>query len=759
MKKKIKRILIPTIFSILLIYKPVNVYACGPFFTEVRFAFSSKPGEPTKRFVQGQVGLVFPNFDNRYLELSFEYLAGKKYTPIQQDSIFTAWNPPEENYFDRHKTDAIEQWKAARAKVPNHQWVEIQQYFSGQLRPGEYIEYLNINDDAFAHAAEVLEARIREFGIDHPAIADWVHAQDQVFALGKGDSCIPVECDSHYPLVFHYDRFYQIASANFYARNFDLAKNQFMDLSRNQQNPWAKLCRYMAARTLIRKATLAYSQSGVVDTAMMEQAKIHLQKMLSDTSMESFRMPVKRLLNFVLFRIDSDELLKEIGDTLLACSDRELARLVNEMSPDYYDYCMLSGKRDYRNSPKYLHIERRVVEAQRNVARSEEKTDWIWCFRSDDSLDYEHAMKRWNNRITSQAWFVCVFAKTRASDPRINQLLEHARSIPSSSPSYPMVQYHRIRLLQDLGRVQEARSISDVALKAIGMKLPNSSTNYFLVQRANLSNSLTELLTYGQLHPVGYDYPESKPRSMDVVGYRFLMYELAEVNNHVPIQLLANAAAQGVFKENLAAEIALPLWVKAILLNQDSIAMQLASILQTILPELKEEFRTYIETLDFHARHFHAIYMMMKNPGMSPYLQVGYGRSDRVGELNNIRDNWWSEYHPRNYEDTPSLDGLRVTRSVTEFLSENQRQQAEKEWKLLGDLPPVFSIFTAEAVQWANAHPTDPRSPEALYLAIRASRYSAAAVSDSLNARAAFVLLHKKYPKSSWAKKSPYWFK
>jgi hypothetical protein len=267
-----------------------------------------------------------------------------------------------------------------------------------------------------------------------------------------------------------------------------------------------------------------------------------------------------------------------------------------------------------------------------------------------------------------------------------------------------------------------------------------------------------ELLTYGQLLPVGFDYPESNPRSTDVVRYRFLMYELAELNDRVPLKILANAVVQRVFKQNLAAEVALAVWVKAVLLNQNSVALQLAQKLQSLLPELKEEFQSYIATSDLQARRFQGMYIMMKNPGMSPYLRVGYGRSDHVGELDNVRDNWWGRYYIDHYEERLSLDGLRVDRFPSEFLSEDQRQEAEKEWKLLGDLPPVFTIFTSEAVQWAKDHPKDLRSPEALYLAIRASRYSAAATSDSLNAKPAFILLHKKYPSSPWAKKAPYWF-
>jgi hypothetical protein len=176
------------------------------------------------------------------------------------------------------------------------------------------------------------------------------------------------------------------------------------------------------------------------------------------------------------------------------------------------------------------------------------------------------------------------------------------------------------------------------------------------------------------------------------------------------------------------------------------------------MPELSEEFGLYITASDIQARRFQGMYMMMKNPGMRPYIPTGYGRSDNIGELNIFHDNWWGKYYVSREDERLSLDGLQVDRHPAEFLSDKQRREAEMEWKLLGEFQPAFSVFTSEAVKWAKDHPNDPRSPEALYLAIRTSRYSAAGTSDSLNAKPAFVLLHKKYPRSSWAKKAPYWF-
>jgi tetratricopeptide (TPR) repeat protein len=759
MKKTIRRILVLIIVAVVLLYEPANVNACGPFFTYVIFALHYKPGEPVNRFVQGRIGLVFPGFDGQYLRYAFDCLAGRTYTLAQQDSILAAWNPTQQGPGDERTVDPVDKWKSLRETVlRNSPQEEIHQYFFGDIRPGEYVSFVNINGDAFDHAVEVLDARIKEFGLENPAVADWTLAQDRVFALGNSDSIFPGPCDPRFPLVFQYDRFYQIASAHFYARDFKLAATMFGDLSLDPKNPWAKLCRYMVARTLIRRGTLVYSEYGVVDTAALQQARTYLETMLSDTSMISFRAAARRLLNFVLFRIDADELWRETTDMLLTCPDSDLLHLVNECSPEYGDYCTLSRQEEYRKSPERARVEQRIQEVERAVARSEEKTDWLWCFQSGDWRDYEHAMELWKKNTGSDAWFLSVISQTQTSSPGVAQILAHARSIPQASPAYPTAQYHRIRLLQDLGRIEEARAVCDTALAAIDTTMPNATINYFRVQRLNMSRSLSEYLAYSQLFPAGFDNPESNPRSTDFARYRFLMFEADRLNNSIPVHLLADEVAKGIFKQNLAAEAALAVWVRAVLLNQDSVALRLTPALQSLLPELKEELQTYSTVSDPQARRFQGIYTVMKYPGMSPYLPIGYGRSDRVDALNDYRDNWWHEHTIRTDNPIPSLDGLQVTKEISDVLSGEQLRQADQEWKSLQMQLPAFSLFTTEAVKWAKTHPDDPRSPEALHLAVRASRYSAAATSDSLNAKAAFDLLHKNYPKSAWTRKTPYWF-
>src|SRR5581483_8624537 len=62
-------------------------------------------------------------------------------------------------------------------------------------------------------------------------------------------------------------------------------------------------------------------------------------------------------------------------------------------------------------------------------------------------------------------------------------------------------------------------------------------------------------------------------------------------------------------------------------------------------------------------------------------------------------------------------------------------------------------------IAWAKEHPSDARSPEALHLTVRATRYGCTNDESRDYSYGAFQLLDKKYPENEWTKKTPFWFR
>lgn len=82
---------------------------------------------------------------------------------------------------------------------------------------------------------------------------------------------------------------------------------------------------------------------------------------------------------------------------------------------------------------------------------------------------------------------------------------------------------------------------------------------------------------------------------------------------------------------------------------------------------------------------------------------------------------------------------------------------AQQEWQKLSKIGAAPMYFAPVVLGWAKAHPDDPRVPEALHYFVRATRYGCVDKSIGPHSREAFDLLHRKYSKSEWTKKKPYW--
>jgi len=98
------------------------------------------------------------------------------------------------------------------------------------------------------------------------------------------------------------------------------------------------------------------------------------------------------------------------------------------------------------------------------------------------------------------------------------------------------------------------------------------------------------------------------------------------------------------------------------------------------------------------------------------------------------------------------------TVSSPAFLTLAENQRAAVEWRQLHSIGPAARYLPHIVIEWANRHPEDPRVPEALHLAVRATRYGCSDGKPNQLSRQAYTMLHKGYPQSEWAKKTPFWF-
>src|SRR5882724_2520081 len=157
-------------------------FACGPFAMEAVFTFTVHPSFPLDRFARGEIGVVQPSYARSYLYVAYRQLNGLGFTVREQKAIDELWKERLDLNGDLGAQNAVQVWLTARKKVPGVAEPPKIDESRNREKPNEYESYLNCQKDAFEHAATTLDSRIAKYGVDSPAMKDWVEAQDQVFA-------------------------------------------------------------------------------------------------------------------------------------------------------------------------------------------------------------------------------------------------------------------------------------------------------------------------------------------------------------------------------------------------------------------------------------------------------------------------------------------------------------------------------------------------------------------------------------------------
>ena len=226
------------------------------------------------------------------------------------------------------------------------------------------------------------------------------------------------------------------------------------------------------------------------------------------------------------------------------------------------------------------------------------------------------------------------------------------------------------------------------------------------------------------------------------------------LNRQTPISLLIDAASSPTLSANLRQDIAVAAWTRTILLQDGENAAKLVPILPKSIRD------TAGSSIGFSAD-----LAILRNPGIRPYLEPGVARVASFSYFDQLRDNWWCkpwEGLPESGEEKPK------PLAAPGFIPASELARAETEYQRLQELPDSVIVIGQRVVDYAKDHPDDPQVPEALALVVRAGHYACETwnPNGSVNgkseytpvSKAAFELLHRRYPKSPWALKTRYYY-
>jgi hypothetical protein len=609
---------------------------------------------------------------------------------------------------------------------------------------------------------------VTQFGEKSPAVQSWLQAQTLVFrncsAGGAGGAVyIPAAAQTDLPALIRADREYQIAAANLYAGKWDDAEKQFLLISNDASSPWRAIAGLVAARCEIRKATLGTDDPADQKTAFAA-ADAQLTKIIGDPAFDAVKPSALRLRGFVDFRLRPGERASQLSGSL------ERGDSPTTFSTDLDDFSQLA---------RHQAIELASDDAARG---KDPMTDWIISFRfSGDTGAEAHRVVRWQ-QTHSLAWLVAALADATPQTPKVGVLLDASAKVPVNSPAYLTLAFERDTVLADTGKQAQARQEIDKILTMPNDRVPAASRNIFLALRMKLAQNLEELLRYAPRTVVEVPEAVSLPEDFTtaIAGKPLLDDDAAIVfSRKLPLSVLKAAAQSNLLTPRLRRDVAVAAFTRAVLLRDNVAARELAPAVGELVPSLKKQFATYasVDAADADAQEFAAAFLLLHAPGSRPVVGSGWGsRVSDDGEedltaIDDYRDNWWCYLGPTGVVGAadgnpaePQLDeSLRMIYrdgriSAPAFLTAQEREATQREWAAIAALPAGSQWLAERAITWAKAHPDDARVPEALHLAVRATRHGCRGDNTEKFSREAFDLLHQRYPKSDWTAKTPYWF-
>ncbi|MBK8726320.1 MAG: hypothetical protein IPL96_09850 [Holophagaceae bacterium] len=685
--------------------------ACG-FSSEPVFVHTLFPDHGHfEAYAKGDLGLVQPTFARSYLVVAYRHLSGAGMDDqAQQDALRLWW---EREGFGPERKDAVKRdrwedggrnrWKAIRKQV-----VEGEPKLASPYSwDANYAATAQLGDPVFAKAAETLEARIKSHGAKDPWVLSWVKGQDEIFS-GEKTRSLPEAAPAIAPAWFKQDRAYQLAAARFHLGQLAEAKAGFAAIAADRSSPWSDLGAYLAARAGLREAAK--------DPAKLSAVRSSLEALVKDPKRAAIHTDAKAMLDRATYLADPPKYVAALGARLSAKG--AVADFHDAL--DNYTYAwdrIIDGSLEIPDASRSSLVEKDgepVREARATHSRGlvgEEMSDWIRIYTGHG----EEALARWR-RTPTLPWLVAALAHAGAKDPEISKLLESAAKVDAKSPAFLTLAYHRARLLSELGRIPEADRLT-AELQA----RPGLPPTLFNLLRQSQQKRAKDLKAWIGLLPqkiagiteagnINTDPPE--PTQMEDVDSA----DISRLQTLVPLDALKDAALDPASSKLLG----LPAMAleKALLAGRED----LVKALHKPDPKKPDEVDAWLAEQEPAGRAFILA------------LRAGRARNRAC--------------FPKTPEKEPGLP----------VLSKAQQEAAAKEQAAIEALGPSVDQHCKAILAFEAAHPDDPRIPEALHQAVQLTRTGGACGSEETTklSKRAFQLLHKRFPKDPWARKTPY---
>ncbi|MCC7541204.1 MAG: hypothetical protein IT379_33610 [Deltaproteobacteria bacterium] len=698
-----------------------RVRACGD--PGPTFVPAIARAEMLPAFARGNLGVVSPRWQPQYLVVAYRHLTGNVLSERETASILGSWLGTS----DPGPSDPSEPWRTARRELTGADSPAVATWRS--TRHHAYYEVCPA--DAFRVAARVARERARTWGAQSAELRDWVAAQDSVFAgCVSADAPMPAPPARDWPASRAADRRYQIAAAHLYRERFDEALRAFDAISADTDSPWREMAPYLAARALVRKATLT---ADPFDPTSMREAERRLVALSADSSRPGAHAPAARLLDLVRHRLEPDAQIQRLAELLSrAGAGPTAAQSDDDAGRRLVDLVRLLDEALHQRTP---------AERARTLGASD-LLAWIDVMHGPAERAVETALSR-HGRQRSDAWLVAALTYATPSNARTPRLLSLAATVDRSSPAFPTVAFHRVRLLALSGRAAEARAV----LRGLPLRdwLP-PARDAFRALALHVAPDLRSWLQSAERTEV-LDEP-SRALHEDA---------RAALRAHLPLEHVAAVTASDVLSVASRIEIARAGFVRALLLERHALARVFARRIVELAASAPEvaDLRRYLGSTGGDRTAVGLLVVLRHDstfgePGIAS-LQLPSNRPACPRVLCDVSD--------------PSfvvVTGLGAPALPADLGVEPRRRGEDEAARTLAE-GTLLNLLGRHVLAWAERDTADARVPEALHRLVSATRRASFhSTSDARTGRIshrAFRILHSRYPNDEWTSRTRHWYR
>ena len=701
---------------------------------------SHVPAPEVEAFAGGKLGVVDGDYFRVFHVLAWRALHGAVLSPAEVKGLhLNEWRVGDKGEGD----DGVETWLKARAAIAPS--APAAGPFGVELSGPNYGSYVNCTPDAFRRAAATAHDRAARHGAAE--VAEWLAGQDAVFAncssqmtrSGSGwtrpEPVLPPPARADAPAWLQADRAYQTAAALFYAGQHAQARVRFLAIGADRSSPWQPLGAYLAARCLLRQATLA---ADATPQATADAQRLLVQARAELAALAAHDPAALRLLGWVDVRVRPAERAAELAQQLQASSLAGAARvaLLND----------------------YLRLLDNAADVERIAWSAQPMTAWIGLMQSSARVDLDEplrpplrdlARRHWR-KDGDPAWLMPLAAQARRLDELDADDLKAMREVPASSAAWQTINWHLARLELVAAHAAQADVAIDAALA--DTTLAPSTRNRWLRLKLASARTIEAMLAAAPRQRAERDDlasvpipDEGKPMPLATgVDEDFTR----RLYRHLPLTQLDSLVGRPDFPADLRTAHVEIVFTRALLLEDWAIADRLAPEVARPRTTTQSLYRRLLAAATPADKKLAAALILVNTPELNP-APIGSGGDLRYWGCGSDRAGTGAALDPM----------LQVP---PRFLSDVERAAAERERAVLAKLPVRTRWLADGLLKWAATKPDDPEAPKALHLLVMSTRMEClggdAKPGQSTHSRQAFNLLHALWPRSEWAAKTKYWF-